>query len=305
VEPVHSVLGGINTKFLNSWPSHALAIADTGNPPLDIRQVALRELREFIDDEMRLVQRSDTAAVFCVYREAFAKIIDEFSSFSPILLEIQQSYDHRVDELEELTQQLLCGDETIRTEKEKLLGLQTHVITALEKEKKSVDVLRVRASDLEAANAEAERRFRDQMKSAKEEIAALRLEILKEKTVRIEHEDNLNTALRLMREAQERALAATSRLEDIESTLTSEVEKLRRELTASNKELESIKIRSDVALAHAEKKFRDLQSTCIDGAKLAEMKASLEKVGRTNVVLSKRNKWLEEQLKNYQDGCVQ
>lgn len=307
LEPAHGLYGGTSIKQINSWPSQSRALLSSSRaserPALpDVADgahatsiVTLQHVREFVEDEMRLVSRADHGAVLNVYREAFVKVVDEFPSFRAILGDIRNAYETRLCELEETCHSYLMGDPEVQAEKEKILQMQSDLMAAFEKEKRSVDALRVRAADSEAARTAMELDFEQRISAARQEAAELRHELLKERTVRLEHEDNLNTALRLMHEAQERAAVATSRLDEVQNALESETARLRRELSLCKKDLESVQFKADQSLEHAEKKYKELALTCVDEQKLSDMRAAMEKVGKTNVVLSRRNQWLEQQ----------
>lgn len=309
LEPVHRVLD--SSKHLNSWPvsqrpilssslaHHRPALPDESEGAHAPSSVSLNHIRQFIDDELRLVRRDDAGAALSVYREAFAMLTNEFQSFGPLLTEIRFAYETRLSELDETCQVFMLGDEGVRQEKEKFLELQSVTIAAFEKEKRAVDGLRVRAMDSEEAMAKAEGNFESRLDILRDEVNQLNNQLLMEKTVRIEHEDNLHTALRLMHEAREAAANATARLEDVESSLTSDNDRLRRELSVSKRDYETLAIRTEEAQTVAEKKYQDLLRTCVDDAKLTAMRLSLEKMGRNNVVLSKRNQWLQDQYDQY------
>jgi hypothetical protein len=309
LEPVHRVLD--SSKHLNSWPAsqrpilssslaqYRPALPDESEGAHAPSSVSLSHIRQFIDDELRLVRRDDTGAALSVYSEAFAMLTNEFQSFGPLLTEIRLAYETRLAELDETCQAFMLGDEGVRQEKEKFLELQSVTIAAFEKEKRAVDGLRVRAMDSEEAMAKAEGNFESRLDVLREEVNELNNQLLMEKTVRIEHEDNLHTALRLMHEAREAASIATTRLEDVETSLTADNERLRRELSVSKRDYETLAIRSEEAHAVAEKRYQELLNTCVDDAKLSAIRLSLEKMGRNNVVLSKRNQWLQEQYDQY------
>lgn len=309
VEPAHRLLDG--SKHLNSWPvsqrpilsssiAHCRpALPDESEGAHAPSSISLNHIRQFIDDELRLVRRDDSGASLSVYSEAFAMLTNEFQSFGPLLTEIRTAYESRLGELEETCQSFMLGDEAVRNEKEKFLDLQSVTIAAFEKEKKAVDGLRIRAMDSEEAMARAEENFEARLDVLREEVNQLKNQLLMEKTVRIEHEDNLQTALRLMHEAKKAASEALSQLEEVETQLTTDNDRLRRELSVSKREYESLTVRSDEAQAAAERKYQDLLRSCVDDEKLSAMRLSLEKIGRNNLVLTKRNQWLQGQYDQF------
>lgn len=320
LEPIHSLEDAVKMKHLNSWPAHSRSMLSSSQATLRpqlsldeigelcpsseaLRNVTLGRIRQFVDDEMRLVRTTDRAAVLSVYREAFSMLVDEFSTFAPLLNEIRNAYEGRLMELEETVQVTLLGDKGVQEEKEKFLSMQSVTMLAFEREKRSIDALRVRALDSEEARAKAERLFDEKLAEVHEEIQVLKDKLLMERTVRMEHEDNLSTATRLMHTAREQSVVAAARLQEIESAFSLERDALTKECELLRSELRMTKLRFDEYQVSSERKYCQLVAQCVTEEKLAELKESSEKVNRTNLILHKRNKWLEAQILQLQQAA--
>lgn len=315
LEPIHELSQLVPSRHLNSWPAEVpgersaaasgslrgLSSAATANqvakPSLSLAHVA-----SFVEEEMRLVKQTDTQAVLNVYREAFDMIAEEFSTFAPILRSIRKAYDARLVELEEIVGDRLLGDKDVQQEKEKLLLLQSETMAAFEREKKSVDSLRIRAVDSEEAKSKLEASYTEKLGTFYTELEELRHLLLMEKTVRLEHQDNLATVSRLMHEARAERDLAKSELEELRKRSSTETSLLRADLHNAQLDVQFMKLRLEHVQATADKKYKELQDVCVREEEVSEMRASVEKVGRNNVVLSKRVKYLEEQLAKATSG---
>ena len=150
---------------------------------------------------MRLVKPTDIQAVRMCTAKRF-KCCGRIYDVCSATRSIRKAYDARLVELEEIVGDRLLGDKDVQQEKEKFLLMQSETMAAFEREKKSVDSLRIRAVDSEEAKSKLESAYTEKLSTFYAELEEVRHHLMMEKTVRMEHQDNLATVSRLMHEAR-------------------------------------------------------------------------------------------------------
>ena len=304
LEPIHELSQLVPSRHLNSWPAESPGEHASRNPRahtaaqqvVATSSLSLANVTSFVEEEMRLVKPTDIQAVLNVYREAFEMIAEEFTTFAPLLRSIRKAYDARLVELEEIVGDRLLGDKDVQQEKEKFLLMQSETMAAFEREKKSVDSLRIRAVDSEEAKSKLESAYTEKLSTFYAELEEVRHHLMMEKTVRMEHQDNLATVSRLMHEARAERDLSKNELEELRKRSTTEVNILKGELHNAQLDVQFMKLRLEQVQVSADKKYKELLDVCVREEEVREMRASVEKVGRNNNVLAKRVKYLEEQL---------